>query len=238
MSRKERIRPFVLVNVAVSADGKLSTRERRQVKISGPDDFDRVDIIKSGADAIMVGIGTVLADNPSLTIKSAERIQERLSQGRPEHPVRVVVDSLARTPPDAKILHKGPGQRIIVVSENAPPSRIEGLRPLATIITTPGDRVDLAFLLEELGKQGIHRLMVEGGGRLISSLFAAGLVDQLSMFIGNMIIGGENAPTLADGEGWIREEEFTRLDLAGVQTLDEGVLISWNIRRDTRTGSG
>lgn len=238
MNRKERIRPFVLVNVAVSADGKLSTRERRQVKISGPDDFDRVDIIKSGADAIMVGIGTVLADNPSLTIKSAERIQERLSQGRPEHPVRVVVDSLARTPPDAKILHKGPGQRIIVVSENAPPSRIEGLRPLATIITTPGDRVDLAFLLEELGKQGIRRLMVEGGGRLISSLFAAGLVDQLSMFIGNMIIGGENAPTLADGEGWIREEEFTRLDLAGVQTLDEGVLISWNIRRDTRTGSG
>lgn len=238
MSRKERIRPFVLVNVAVSADGKLSTRERRQVKISGPDDFDRVDIIKSGADAIMVGIGTVLADNPSLTIKSAERIQERLSQGRPEHPVRVVVDSLARTPPDAKILHKGPGQRIIVVSENAPPSRIEGLRPLATIITTPGDRVDLAFLLEELGKQGIRRLMVEGGGRLISSLFAAGLVDQLSMFIGNMIIGGENAPTLADGEGWIREEEFTRLDLAGVQTLDEGVLISWNVRRDTRTGSG
>ncbi len=238
MNRKERIRPFVLVNVAVSADGKLSTRERRQVKISGPDDFDRVDIIKSGADAIMVGIGTVLADNPSLTIKSAERIQERLSQGRPEHPVRVVVDSLARTPPDAKILHKGPGQRIIVVSENAPPSRIEGLRPLATIITTPGDRVDLAFLLEELGKQGIRRLMVEGGGRLISSLFAAGLVDQLSMFIGNMIIGGENAPTLADGEGWIREEEFTRLDLAGVQTLDEGVLISWNVRRDTRTGSG
>ena len=238
MSRKERIRPFVLVNVAVSADGKLSTRERRQVKISGPDDFDRGDIIKSGADAIMVGIGTVLADNPSLTIKSAERIQERLSQGRPEHPVRVVVDSLARTPPDAKILHKGPGQRIIVVSENAPPSRIEGLRPLATIITTPGDRVDLAFLLEELGKQGIRRLMVEGGGRLISSLFAAGLVDQLSMFIGNMIIGGENAPTLADGEGWIREEEFTRLDLAGVQTLDEGVLISWNVRRDTRTGSG
>ena len=125
-----------------------------------------------------------------------------------------------------------------MVSENAPPSRIEGLRPLATIITTPGDRVDLAFLLEELGKQGIRRLMVEGGGRLISSLFAAGLVDQLSMFIGNMIIGGENAPTLADGEGWIREEEFTRLDLAGVQTLDEGVLISWNIRRDTRTGSG
>ena len=223
------VRPFVLVNVAVSADGKLSTRERRQVKISGPEDFDRVDIIKSWADAIMVGIGTILADDPSLTVKSPVRIGDRLSLGRSEHPVRIIVDSKGRTPPDAKILHKGSGRRIIAVSRAAPDSQIILLKPYADIITCGEDEVDLAELLIELGRQGIGRLMVEGGGTLIAGLFASGLVDQVSMFVGNMIIGGKDAPTLADGMGWIREEEFTRLELIQVKPMDQGVLIDWKV---------
>lgn len=225
------MRPFVLVNVAVSADGKLSTRERRQVKISGTDDFDRVDTIKSGADGIMVGIGTVLADDPSLTVKSQGRIGDRLSLGRSEHPIRIVVDSRGRTPPDAKILHKGPGRRIIAVSRDASDERISLLKPFAEIITTGDREVDLRALLEKLGEQGIGRLMVEGGGTLIAALFRAGLVDQLSMFIGNMIIGGDKAPTLADGPGWIQEDEFARLDLISVQPMDNGVLINWRVRK-------
>lgn len=225
--------PFILVNVAVSADGKLSTRERRQVKISGHDDFDRVDKIKTGADAIMVGIGTVLADDPSLTVKSDERISERLSIGRPEHPIRIVIDSQARTPPDAKILHKGPGRRIIAVSNRAPQDRIAALEPYADILVYGDDTVDLPALCAELGRQDIGRIMVEGGGTLIASLFKDDLVDQLSMFIGNMIIGGSTAPTLADGEGWIHETDFTRLTLISLEPMDKGVLINWKITRDT-----
>lgn len=225
------MRPSVLVNVAVSADGKLSTRERRQVKISGPQDFDRVDVIKSGADAIMVGIGTVLADNPSLTVKSPERIYERVTQGRPEHPIRIIVDSRGRTPPDAKILHKGSGHRIIAVSRSAPQAQVDLLRPFADIITVGEEEVDLSALLDELGRDGISSLMVEGGGTLISGLFRAGLVDQLNMFIGNMIIGGRDAPTLADGPGWIREDEFPRLELEKIQHMDQGVLITWKVCR-------
>jgi 2,5-diamino-6-(ribosylamino)-4(3H)-pyrimidinone 5'-phosphate reductase len=232
--RRNRItgmRPYILVNVAVSADGKLSTRERRQVKISGADDFDRVDIIKSGADAIMVGIGTILADDPSLTVKSQERIADRLSTGRPEHPIRIIIDSRARTPPNAKILHKGPGKRIVAVSSAAPEERIAALRPHAEIISSGSEAVDLAALMETLGNQGIQRLMVEGGGTLIAGLFNAGLVDQLSMFIGNIIIGGSSAPTLADGPGWTQETDFTRLELMQIQQLDQGVLIDWKVRR-------
>jgi len=225
------MRPYILVNVAVSADGKLSTRERRQVKISGSDDFDRVDIIKSGADAIMVGIGTILADDPSLTVKSQERIADRLSTGRPEHPVRIIIDSRARTPPDAKILHKGPGKRIIAVSSAAPEGRIAALRPHAEIISAGSEEVDLAGLMEILGSQGVKRLMVEGGGTLIAGLFNADLVDQLSMFVGNIIIGGSDAPTLADGPGWTQETDFTRLELMQIQKLDQGVLIDWRVKR-------
>lgn len=225
------MRPFVLVNVAVSADGKLSTRERRQVKISGLDDFDRVDTLKAGADAIMVGIGTVLADDPSLTVKSPDRIGDRLSLGRPEHPIRIIVDSRGRTPPDAKILHKGPGKRIIAVSRAASGKCIKILSSHAEIITAGNEEVDLHALMEELGRQGIHRLMVEGGGTLIASLFRAGLVDQLSMFMGNIIIGGISAPTLADGPGWIHEHEFARLELIHIQPMDLGVQIDWRVKR-------
>jgi len=225
------MRPFVFVNLAMSADGKLSTRERRQVKISGPSDFRRVDEIKAGSDAIMVGIGTVLADDPSLTVKSEELCAQRRSEGKEEHPIRVVVDSHARTPPDADILHKGVGRRVIAVSEAAPEERVSLLRESAEVVTFGREHVDLSALLEYMGDTGVKRLMVEGGGTLIWSLFADDLVDELYTCIGNVVIGGKDAPTPADGEGFITEKDFPRLSLTGLESLDEGVLICWKVIR-------
>lgn len=224
------MRPYVIVNVAVSADGKMSTRERRQVKISGMEDFDRVDELKAGCDAIMVGIGTVLADDPSLTVKSPEQIAERIRKGKPEHPVRIVVDSRARTPPNAKILHKGSGKRIIAVSQEASLDKIPALKEYADIIVSGESRVDLSDLMDKLTKRGIRRLMVEGGGTLIWGMFSSGLVDELSMFIGNIIIGGKDAPTLADGMGYIHECDFPVLERMRTIPMEEGVLIHWKVK--------
>jgi len=225
------MRPFVLVNVAMSADGKLSIRERRQVKISGKDDFSRVDQIKAASDAIMVGIGTVLADDPSLTVKSQTLIQWRKDKGLDEHPVRIVIDSRARIAPDASVLIKGEGKRIVACSERADESRIQILKDRATIIRTGEEQVDLPRLMEELHGIGIRRLMVEGGGQLIWSLFEAGLVDEFSCFVGNMIIGGKDAPTPADGKGFVMESAFTGLALREVKKMDEGILLVWNVER-------
>jgi len=224
------MRPYVIVNVAVSADGKLSTRERRQVKISGKDDFDRVDELKAGCDAIMVGIGTVLADDPSLTVKSDARIDARVRNGKPEHPVRIVVDSKGRTPPDAKILHKGPGLRIIAVSDMASEGDVTALKQHAKVIHAGEEFVDLPILLEKLHELGINRLMVEGGGTLIWGLLSAGLVDELLVFVGNIIIGGKDAPTLADGTGYIYEPDFISLELVHALPMEEGVLIHWKVK--------
>src|SRR5512136_233907 len=135
------MRPYVVVNVAMSADGKLSTRERRQVKISGVQDFNRVDRLKAGSDAVMVGIGTVLADNPSLTVKAEECRDNRIGRGADMHPVRIVVDSHARTPLDAKVLHKEPGKRIIAVSKRADAAQVARLQKLATVIVAGEDQV-------------------------------------------------------------------------------------------------
>lgn len=225
------MRPFVHVNVAMSADGKLSTRERRQVKISGSSDFSRVDRIKAESDAVMVGIGTVLADDPSLTVKSPALVAERRERGKDENPVRIVVDSRARTPTDAAILHKGKGERIIACSLQAETEKKDALSQYATVIVAGEKEVDLSLLLSRLHGMGIRTLMVEGGGTLIWALFRAGLVDKLTCYVGNMVIGGVHAPTLADGEGFIDEADFIRLSLVGFERMDSGILLTWMVER-------
>jgi 2,5-diamino-6-(ribosylamino)-4(3H)-pyrimidinone 5'-phosphate reductase len=225
------MRPYVVVNVAMSADGKISTRERRQVKISGVQDFERVDRLKADSDAVMVGIGTVLADDPSLTVKSEEHRATRLHRGADEHPVRIVVDSSGRISLEASILQKGAGKRIIAVSCQADPKKITALQKYATVIIAGEDEVDLSIMMDKLGEMGIERVMVEGGGTLIAGLISAGLVNEIYTFIGNMIIGGKDSPTFVDGEGFLQESGFCRLTLIETLIIESGVLLHWNVEK-------
>ena len=219
-------RPFVFINSAMSADGKISSVNRTQVRISGRADLARVDGLRASSNAIMVGLGTVLADDPGLRVKSKDHREARLDKGWPENPLRVVADSLARTPPDAKIL--GPGC-LIAASSSAPEDRLERLSSRCEIIKCGIEKVDLAELMAELYERGIKRLMVEGGARLNWSLIRLGLVDELYVYIGGLVIGGESAPTLVDGQGF--RESYPRLRLDSVERLDEGVLLKWSLEK-------
>ena len=230
------MRPYVVVNIAMSADGKISTHERRQVRISGAQDFSRVDRLKAGCDAVMVGIGTVLADDPSLTVKSEECRNYRRKQGWDDHPVRIVVDSTGRIPPDASILHKGEGKRLVAVSKRADAMKVSLLEKKATVIVAGEDEVDLCALMNELGAMGIHRVMVEGGGTLIAGLIEAGLVNEIYTFIGNIIIGGKDSPTFTDGEGFMMESAFPRLTLLEASRIDQGILLHWNVENPCQKG--
>ncbi|WP_135662982.1 2,5-diamino-6-(ribosylamino)-4(3H)-pyrimidinone 5'-phosphate reductase [Halorhabdus rudnickae] len=217
----------VVVNAAMSADGKLSTRDREQIAISGPADFERVDRMRAASDAVMVGIGTVLADDPSLTVDAEERVADRRDRGDAPQPARVVADSRGRTPAGARVLN-GDAETYVLVSEAAPEDERERLASDATVIVAGEERVDLDGALDELDAHGVDRLMVEGGGELIFSLFEAGLVDELSTFVGPTVLGGREAPTLADGEGFVGD--FPDLDLHDVERLDGGVLMRWRVR--------
>lgn len=223
-----RNRPFIFLNAAVSADGKISTKERRQIKISGDCDLERVDELKKDSDAIMVGIGTVLADDPSLTIKSETRRNYRKDEGLDENPVRIIVDSRARTPKNADILKKGKGKRIIAVSKSAPKEKLKILEDKATVIVAGDGKVDLKMLAEKLKEMGIEKIMVEGGSSLNWSLLSLKLVDEIYTFIGNIIIGGYSAPTLVDGSGFL-ENEILQLKLANFEQMDKGLLVKWQV---------
>jgi 2,5-diamino-6-(ribosylamino)-4(3H)-pyrimidinone 5'-phosphate reductase len=222
-------RPFIFINSAMSADGKLSTKERKQVRISGKLDFERVDELRAQADAIMVGIGTVLSDDPSLTVKSPERKAARKAAGKSENPVRIIVDSAARTPLDADIFKKGEGIRIIAVSNSAPAENVEKLEKKALVIKTGTNKVDLSELAGNLKEIGINTLMVEGGATLNWGMLSAGLVDEIYTFVGNLIIGGATSPTFTDGEGFL-EAEMLDLELLSVEKIEEGVLLKWKVK--------
>jgi 2,5-diamino-6-(ribosylamino)-4(3H)-pyrimidinone 5'-phosphate reductase len=219
----------VVVNAATSADGKLSSRRREQIKISGPEDFDRMDRLRAAADAVVVGVGTVLADDPHLTLDVEDRRVQRLRNGRPGNPARVVADSRARTPPDARILDDE-ATTYLLVADAAPDDRVAALEEAGAVVVRAGDeRVDLAAGFEALEAHDIERFMVEGGGELIFSLFAAELVDELSLYVGSLVIGGRDAPTLADGEGFVDVDEFPRLELTDVERLDDGVVLHYSL---------
>lgn len=218
-------RPFIFINSAMSADGKISSILRRQVRISGRQDLVRVDRLRASSDAVMVGIGTVLADDPKLTIKSDELRSDRVKRGATENPLRIVADSLARTPLNAEVLGDG---CIIAVSRAAPAQRLNPLSKKCQIIVAGDQQVDLARLMGILYEKGVNRMMVEGGATLNWSMIRAGLVDEICVYIGNMIIGGNQAPSLMGGEGFA-PDEYPLLELISFDRMDEGILLGWRI---------
>jgi 2,5-diamino-6-(5-phosphoribosylamino)pyrimidin-4(3H)-one reductase (EC 1.1.1.-) len=207
----------VLLNAAMSLDGKLSTVQRTQVQLSGEGDFDRLEAIRIGVDAVAVGVGTVLADDPGLVVP-----ETALPTGGTQ-PTRVVFDSRARTPVDAAVLDDR-ATSIVVCTTAAPAGRVEALRTAgARVIETAGDRVRIEPALAALEDVGIDRVLIEGGGELIFSAIAAGVVDAVSLYIAPVVIGGADAPTLADGQGFT--EAFPRFEVENIHRLDTGVVL-------------
>ncbi len=174
--------------------------------------------MRASVDAILVGINTVLMDDPKLTVK------EKFVPGA-KNPVRVVLDSRLRIPARARVLNDA-APTIIATTESAPDRKIK-----AGIIRCGRDRVDLRCLLSELAGRRIKTLMVEGGSTVIYSFLSQGLVDEMYIFVGSMIIGG-NAPTLAGGSGASAPEDIIPLKLLSCEKLGYGVLLHYGVRDD------
>ncbi len=225
----------VVVNAAMSVDGKLSTRRREQLKISGSDDFERVDRVRTAVDGVVVGIGTVMADDPHLILDDPAGRHERREAGRPPSPARIVVDSRGRTPPDGRICDDA-AATYVLVSEAAPADNRTALRKAgATVLVAGETRVDLEAAIAKLESQGLESLLIEGGGEIIYSAFEADVVDELSVFVGSLVIGGRQAPTLADGEGFL--EAFPQLSLRAVERLDDGVVLQYTVSKNETSPS-
>ncbi|MET9371899.1 dihydrofolate reductase family protein [Streptomyces griseoflavus] len=187
-------RPYVLLSAAVSLDGYLDDTGPERLLLSGPADFDRVDEVRAGVDAILVGAGTIRADNPRLLVNSPERRAARIREGRPAYPLKVAVSGSGDLDPAARFWHTGGEKVLYTTDRGAGRARALGL---AADVVPLGPGLDWRRLLEHLGTvRGVRRLMVEGGGLIHTQLITQGLADELQLVLAPLFVGDPDAPRL------------------------------------------
>ncbi len=225
-------RPFVFINVAATADGKIDTFERAGAAISSARDKQRVDALRAAVDAVMIGGRTLHDEDPKLTVKSKELRRERESRGLPANPIKVAVASHLRLQPDCQFLNAGPARILFFTTAQAPRDQLEMLRARgAQVFTLPGERPELEEVLRVLHNERVRRLMVEGGATLNFELLRLGLVDEITVFVAPMLFGGETAPTLAGSAGFPRASAISLKLLSSEPWDDGGVLLHYQVLR-------
>jgi 2,5-diamino-6-(ribosylamino)-4(3H)-pyrimidinone 5'-phosphate reductase len=224
-------RPYTFINVAMTADGKIDTFERRGAIISSPRDKERVDRLRAEADAVMVGGHTLLDEDPKLTVKSAELRAERRAHGQPPNPIKVGIVSNADLEPDSAFLNAGPARIVIFTTQQTSKKQLEFLRTLGVDVHVHDTkRVNLPKALATLKATGIDRLMVEGGATLNFELLRLGLLDELTAYVAPLAFGGESAPTLAAGPGLVRSAAIPLKLVEAEVWEDGGVLLHYKLR--------
>ncbi len=216
-------KPFVILKTAMSLDGKIATKTGDSKWITNEKSRKYVHKLRREVDAILVGIETVLKDNPRLT----SRIQDPGSRIPVRNPIRIVVDSKARIPLRARVLNKK-APTIIATTKFALKRKIEALRKKGVKVLIIKDRdkkVNLKKLLKKLGELEVTSLLVEGGGKINASFLENSLVDKVLFFIASKIIGGEEALTPVEGGGIERIKDAIKLKDISVKRFEEDVLI-------------
>lgn len=216
--------PFVWMKMAMSLDGRIATVGGESQWITGEAARQRGHAMRDEADAILVGVGTVLADDPRLTVRLP---------GGGHNPCRIVLDSQARTPLSAKLLQDQAAPTIIAVTEAAHRGRVEALRQTGAEIFCcgAGPHVDLPCLLENLGAREICSLLVEGGGTVNFSFLAAGLADKVTAFVAPKFLGGRTALGAVGGEGFSQLAKAAALTDMQIERLGDDVILTGYVKK-------
>ncbi|MEK6716626.1 MAG: bifunctional diaminohydroxyphosphoribosylaminopyrimidine deaminase/5-amino-6-(5-phosphoribosylamino)uracil reductase RibD [candidate division NC10 bacterium] len=220
-------RPFVTLKVAASLDGKIATRTGESRWITGESARRRVHQLRNEMDAVLVGIGTVLRDDPLLTT--------RLGIADQRDPIRVVVDNLARLPLRAKAVNRAStAPTILAVSQMAPRTKLEALEREGVqviVVESSPRRVSLERLIEALGKRGILSVMIEGGAEINASALREGVVDKVLVFLAPILIGGKSTPTAVGGDGIESLTQAVRLRDVRIERFDGDILVEGYIQK-------
>ncbi|MEU6687985.1 dihydrofolate reductase family protein [Streptomyces sp. NPDC046832] len=221
--------PYVLLSAAVSLDGYLDDTGPDRLLLSSPADFDRVDEVRAGVDAILIGAGTIRADNPRLLVNSERRRAARTAAGKPEYPLKVTVSGSGDLDPEARFWHTGGEKLLYTTDQGAERSRALGL---AADVVPLGTELDWRRLLTHLHDvRGVGRLMVEGGGLIHTQLLTQGLADELQLVLAPLFVGDPRAPRLFGPGGY----QGGRLRLLESRRIEDVVLMRYE---PTAPGTG
>jgi len=229
-------RPLVTVKYAMTLDGRIATRSGHSRWISGEASRAFAHVLRDRTDAILVGAGTVVTDDPVLTTRLPSAAA---GDGGPHHPVRVVVDGRGSSPPGARVFDPAqPGRTLLATTITAPRSWLAALRAqgVDAVVAGAGPRVDLAALFDALGERGLNTVLVEGGARIHGALFDADLVDRVVGIVAPVIVGGDAARGPVDGRGAATMASAQRLEDVQMRRVGDDVIIEGAIaRRAPRT---
>ncbi|WP_438817408.1 RibD family protein [Streptomyces fildesensis] len=217
-------RPYVLLSAATSVDGYLDDSSAERLLLSNSADFDRVDQVRAESDAILIGAGTMRADNPRLLVNSAERRAARVSAGKPEYPLKVTVSASGNLDADFKFWHHG-GAKLAYTTDTGAEKLRERLAGLADVVSTGAD-IDFGRLLDDLGARGVERLMVEGGGQIHTAFLSQGLADEIHLAIAPLVVGDPQAPRFLQAANY-PGGSTRRMHLAEARTIGDVVLLRY-----------
>lgn len=220
------------MNMAMTADGKITSASRQYPTFTSARDKKTMDQLRAEADAVLVGAGTVRADDPPLGVRDPEMREYRRSLGKPDGLTNVLVTASLRIDPRAIFFREpSPATKIVATVEEAPQSLVRSLEDVAEVWKIGRGAVDIARLLRALRQRGVERLLVEGGGELNWGFVREGLLDELFVTIAPSLLGGRGAPTPVEGEGFAMDDR-TRLRLLSVDQHDDELYCRYAVVRE------
>jgi 5-amino-6-(5-phosphoribosylamino)uracil reductase len=218
-------RPYTLLSCGMSIDGYLDDAAPERLLLSNDADFDRVDEVRAGCDAILVGATTIRQDDPRLLVRSAQRRAQRVARGERPHPVKVTVTGSCDIDPAARFFTLGEVEKLVYCATTSLDDARKRLGDVATVIDG-GDPVDLGRVASDLAGRGVGRLMVEGGGSMHTQFLTAGLVDELQLVVAPFFVGDSRAPRFV-GDGDFPWGPGHRAALAEVRQIGDVVLLRY-----------
>ena len=208
------MKPYTILNCASSADGKIALPNRKKIKLSNYEDFERVHNLRTKCDAIIVGINTVIEDNPNLTVN------EKYATG--SDPIRIILDTNYRTPRNSNILN-GESKTVIVIGDKT----VDRKLPNVEIFRCGDKEINLNKLLQHLEKLKIKNILVEGGETVLWSFLEKKMFDELNIFVSSVIVGGKDSPSIAGGKGFLDESKILSLEIKKFKQIGNGILLTY-----------
>lgn len=220
-------RPYTLLSCGMSLDGYLDGATDERLLLSNAADFDRVDEVRAGCDAILVGAATVRNDNPRLLVRAAQRRETRLATGRTSSPFKVTMTRKARLDPASNFFATGDSTKLVYCPEETVDQARERLGSVATVVDG-GRTVRMRGLSEDLHDRGVRRLMVEGGGTVHTQFLTDGLADELQLVVAPFFVGDSRARRFV-GDGRFPWGPDHRATLVETRTLGDVVLLRYSL---------
>lgn len=221
-------RPYVLLSCAMSVDGYIDDASSERLLLSNEADFDRVDEVRAGCDAILIGAVTLRRDNPRLLVNSAERRAAREARGLPAYPLKVTLTASGNLAPELRFWHYG-GAKLVYCPDPIVARVRDELGNLAEVAGVGGE-LDVAALLDDLGKRGIGRLMVEGGATVHTQFLTHDLVDEIHLAVAPFFVGDLAAPRFVN-PGAFPDGPGRRMTLASVEAIGDIALLRYKPAR-------